>query len=125
MSAKPKGITRSIVEMKCPRCREGNLFETGVFSFQKPFDMPAHCPVCQQDYMPEPGFYFGAMFISYIMWGFFSLGLCLTLVFAMDWSVNAAFTLLLFISAIFFVWLYRISRSIWIHLNIKHKPQTS
>ncbi|MBX0292946.1 DUF983 domain-containing protein [Hymenobacter sp. HSC-4F20] len=27
--------------------------------------MPAHCPVCGQAYEPEPGFYWGAMFISY------------------------------------------------------------
>lgn len=27
--------------------------------------MPSHCPVCGQAYEPEPGFYWGAMFISY------------------------------------------------------------
>lgn len=27
--------------------------------------MPARCPVCGQAYEPEPGFYWGAMFVSY------------------------------------------------------------
>ena len=27
--------------------------------------MPAQCPVCAQSYEPEPGFYFGAMYISF------------------------------------------------------------
>ncbi|KAA9338737.1 DUF983 domain-containing protein [Hymenobacter busanensis] len=27
--------------------------------------MPENCPVCGQAYEPEPGFYWGAMFISY------------------------------------------------------------
>ncbi len=117
-----RNVVGSILHMKCPKCREGDLFETGTFSFQKPFDMPDECPVCRQNYMPEPGFYFGAMFISYILWGFISLGICLSLVFAFDWSVNGAFALLLLISAVFFVWLFRIARSIWIHIIIKYDP---
>ncbi len=125
MSKVPKSGIQSTFDMTCPRCRKGGLFETGTFAFQKPFDMPDHCPVCKQNYLPEPGFYYGAMFISYIMWGFISLALCLTLVFAFDWSVNGAFLLLIIISAIFFVWLYRISRSIWIHLNVKYNPKVT
>lgn len=27
--------------------------------------MPAACPVCGMNFMPEPGFYFGAMYVSY------------------------------------------------------------
>ena len=27
-------------------------------------EMPAECPVCWQTYEPEPGFYYGAMYIS-------------------------------------------------------------
>ncbi|QKG54593.1 DUF983 domain-containing protein [Hymenobacter sp. BRD67] len=27
--------------------------------------MPAECPVCGQTFEPEPGFYFGAMYISF------------------------------------------------------------
>lgn len=123
MSEKKKSIVASVLDMKCPRCREGNLFKTSTLAFQKPFEMPDHCPVCQQKYMPEPGFYYGAMYISYVLWAFISLALCLTLVFAFDWSVNSAFLLLLFISAIFFVWLFRISRSIWIHIAIRYEPQ--
>ncbi len=125
MSEKKRSIISSVLAMKCPRCREGNLFKTHTFSFQKPFEMPDHCPICKQNYMPEPGFYFGAMFISYIMWGFISLGICLPLVFVLDWSVNAAFALLLLVSAIFFIWLFRTSRSIWIHIAIKYDPQKS
>ncbi|MFK8101560.1 MAG: DUF983 domain-containing protein [Saprospiraceae bacterium] len=111
--------------MKCPRCREGDLFETGTFSFEKPFDMPDKCSCCSQSYMPEPGFYYGAMFISYIFYGWFSLALCLSLVFAFDWSIKGAFTLLILISIVLFVWVFRMARSIWIHIIIKYKPQNN
>ena len=117
-----RGILSSIFGMTCPRCREGKLFETGSFSFNRPFEMKDRCSNCNQNFMPEPGFYFGAMFISYIIWGWFSILLCLGLVFWGGWSVNAAFGLLIFISLIFFVWLFRISRSIWIHINVKYQP---
>ena len=120
-NSKPKTLTSSILDMNCPRCREGNLFKTSTLSYNKPFDMPEQCPVCAQNYMPEPGFYYGSMFISYIMWAWFSIILCLTLVFYFGWTVNGAFALLLVISAVFFIWIFRISRSIWIHINIKYK----
>ena len=63
----------SVFNMKCPRCQDGDLFETGSFSFQKSFDMPENCPKCGQKYFLGPGFYYGAMFISYIITGFYAL----------------------------------------------------
>ena len=125
MNKKNRSVLSSIWDMKCPRCREGDLFETGTFSFEKPFDMPDKCSCCGQNYMPEPGFYFGAMFISYIFYAWFSLLLCLSLVFVFDWSVNGAFALLILISIILFVWIFRMARSIWIHIVVKYKPQIS
>ncbi|MEM9824289.1 MAG: DUF983 domain-containing protein [Bacteroidota bacterium] len=120
---KSRSLFASVKDMKCPRCREGALFETSTFSLSKPFEMYDRCPKCGQNYMPEPGFYFGAMFVSYIIWGGFSVALCLTLVFGFDWSVNGAFTLLILISIVSFVWIFRISRSIWIHIIIPYRPQ--
>ncbi len=116
-----KSWLSSTFEMTCPACRKGRLFETGTFSFSKPFEMYDRCPNCNQNYSPEPGFYYGAMFISYVIWAFFSLGLCLSLVFYFKWSVNSAFALLIFISMIAFVWLFRFSRSLWAHAMIKYR----
>lgn len=112
----------SILNLKCPRCHEGKLFETSTFSFQKSFDMPSHCEKCGQEYYLEPGFYYGAMFISYILTGFFSfafIGLCM---FGFDLSVNASFGWLIFVLAIFFVWIYRTARAIWINVHVKYDP---
>lgn len=110
-----KKIT-AILKMKCPNCHEGDLFETGTWSFQRPFDMPKECPNCQLNYFPEPGFYWGAMFISYIFWGWVSVIFGGTCIIFLGMSVNQATLALILFSATFFVWLYRISRSIWIHI---------
>lgn len=112
----------SIWNMKCPRCNEGDLFETGSFSFQKPFDMPKRCPACNQNYMPEPGFYYGSMFISYILTGWFSLFFAMFFHWILDWGLFSTFALLIFILGIFFVWIFRFSRSIWISVNVKYNP---
>lgn len=110
----------SIFNMKCPRCHEGDLFPTGSFSFSKPFDMPETCPKCGQKYFLGPGFYYGAMFISYIITGFFSLFVVGGLILLVGLSINAAFLVLLVVIAILFVWFFRISRAIWININVKY-----
>ncbi len=116
-------LAASMLSMKCPRCREGEMFETGSFSFKKPFDMHRRCPKCDQNFFPEPGFYYGAMFISYIMTGWF----CVLVMLGLHWfaglSFNAAFGILLLIVAALFVWFFRIARVLWIYFNIKFDPK--
>ncbi len=115
----------SILQMKCPKCHEGALFETGSFSFKKPFYMPDKCPCCGQKYFLEPGFYYGAMFVSYIISGWFSLFYVgfLMLVLKLNWQVSF-FSLLIFL-AILFVWTFRISRAIWININVRYNKRVT
>ena len=75
------------------------MFETGSFSFKKPFDMYLNCPKCGQKYFPTPGFYYGAMFISYIMTGWFSVLTMLGLHWWFGMSFNRAFIVLLAVIA--------------------------
>lgn len=121
---KNRSIIKSILDMTCPRCRKGDLFYTPTFSFQKSFDMPKKCDHCAQRYVLEPGFYYGAMFISYIITAFFcliTLGIFMLLLKINVWK---SFGILIFICAILFVWFFRISRSIWIHMRVKYNPKT-
>ena len=113
----------SILGFKCPRCRQGELFPTPTFSFQQPFSMPERCPHCGQSYLPEPGFYYGAMFISYILFGWFSIFFVLFLHWVLDWSMLASFSLLIAIGMLLFVYVFRLSRSIWINLMVRYNPE--
>lgn len=112
----------STLNLKCPKCHEGDLFETGSFSFNKPFDMPKKCSHCGQNYWPEPGFYYGAMFISYIFTGWFCLFFVMFFHWVLDWGLAASFGLLIAVCALFFIYIFRLARSIWINLNVKYKP---
>ncbi|WP_236668769.1 DUF983 domain-containing protein [Hymenobacter rubidus] len=53
----------ALLELRCPRCHTGNLFTHSALS-TKFMEMPEACPICRQTYEPEPGFYYGAMYIS-------------------------------------------------------------
>ena len=120
---KPMSAIPHVLKLKCPKCRQGDLFETGSFSFSKSFEMPKQCPVCGQSYFPEPGFYYGAMFISYIFMGWFSIGFAAFFHWVLDWSLLASFGLLIGVCAIFFVYIFRVARSIWLAINVKYDPK--
>lgn len=74
--------------------------------------------------MPEPGFYYGAMFISYIITGFLFLGIALSLVFIWGWTVEGAMGIVLLVAALIYIWILRLSRSVWIHIIVPFKRKT-
>ena len=63
----------AIVRQRCPRCHRGPLFTHSAANLAHFTEMPAQCPVCSLTYEPEPGFYWGAMYISFA----FSTGIML------------------------------------------------
>lgn len=113
---------KSIWNYKCPRCRKGDMF-IKPFDIKKPLDMPKACAHCAQVMEPEPGFYYGAMFLSYIISGFMFLIPGLTLIFLFKWTVNQAMLLVLVIAILSFLKLLRGSRALWLHLMIKYEGE--
>jgi hypothetical protein len=84
-------------------------------------NMPSHCPICQQDFVMEPGFYSGALWTSYPL----VIG---TLVF--NWLLlNTIFgfpALSVFITATLVAItlqpvIMRLGRSIWINLFVSYQ----
>ncbi|MBK9337693.1 MAG: DUF983 domain-containing protein [Lewinellaceae bacterium] len=110
----------SIFALKCPRCHEGDMFETGSWSFVKPFDMLQRCSKCDLNYFPEPGYYYGAMFISYIWTGWFCLLFVALFHWMLDWGLTVAFGLLITFLVVNFGYIFRISRLMWINFNTRY-----
>jgi uncharacterized protein (DUF983 family) len=56
--------TMAIIQAKCPRCQSGKMFKYDAISkgFMKMFP---DCPVCGLHFEIEPGFFWGAMYVSY------------------------------------------------------------
>ena len=106
---------------KCPRCRKGDIF-TKPFDIKKPLDMPHDCSHCGQLMEPEPGYYYGAMFLSYIGCSLVMLPIALILHFYFEWSINSAMLFVIALCGVSFFRILRGSRSLWIHLMVKYRP---
>lgn len=112
---------KSIWNYECPRCRTAKIF-TEPFEITDPLAMPKRCAHCDLNFEPEPGFYYGAMFLSYILSSFFLLLPTLFFIFYFKWSVAAAMSLTIFLGAFTYFRFLRMSRSLWLHLNVDHVP---
>lgn len=55
----------AMVKARCPQCRQGDIFPAPVYSFYKLTEVHEQCPNCGAVLIPEPDFYYGAMYISY------------------------------------------------------------
>jgi uncharacterized protein (DUF983 family) len=56
----------SIVSGTCPRCHQGELFiNKNPYKIEDWDKMHADCPVCKLHFEREPGFFQGAMYVSY------------------------------------------------------------
>jgi hypothetical protein len=65
------GYLWSMLTMKCPRCRRGQMFNDDnayrKIKLSHIFSMPDRCPVCGQKYDLEPGFWYGTGYVSYAL----------------------------------------------------------
>ncbi len=120
--------------MKCPRCHEGDLFISKKAYSLNMASMHKTCSRCGERFEPEPGFYFGAAYVSYALtvalWvayyvaliTFESLGFY-TFTFADD-----AIAFILGGIALLVVLLpliYRFSRSIWINFFVNYRKDAA
>lgn len=56
----------AVVKSKCPRCREGNMFEGAAYGLKKQ-KMNEFCPHCGFQFEIEPGYFYAAMYVSYAL----------------------------------------------------------
>lgn len=121
----------SILMMRCPRCRRGPMFKDSnayrKLSLKHIFDMYDNCPVCNQKYDMEPGFWYGTGYVSYalavavsvasfIAWWVF-VGISVDDNRVLWWLLANAILL-----TILQPWLMRLSRVIYIRFFVSYDP---
>ena len=58
----------SIVHFKCPHCHEGDFFQSNnPYDFKSMSKTHEKCSNCGERFSMEPGFYYGAMYVSYAL----------------------------------------------------------
>lgn len=111
----------SVLRHKCPKCHEGDLYPTRISSFRKIFTMNDHCAQCGQDFTIEPGFYWGSMYVAYIL----SSGLMLSgfalVYFLTGWGIMESFLVVLALALLLYGAIFRTSRAIWINFYVHYK----
>ncbi len=113
----------SILKYKCPRCHEADLFKSNsVRSITDIYKMDEKCPNCQQPFSLEVGFYWGGMYISYIMSAFLLFGLFALFKFVIGLGFRTSEFLTIGLVLLLWVFIFRISRSIWINVFIHYDP---
>lgn len=55
----------SIVTMTCPQCQEGRFMVSHPYRYSTMGEVKDKCEQCDLDFKPEPGFYYGALYVSY------------------------------------------------------------
>lgn len=131
MAAKSKLV--SVLTNRCPACREGKLFtDKNPYNLGSLTSMPDACTVCGEDFKREPGFYFGAAYVSYALTIAVWVAVLVALITfnALGWIeysfyenpltllVTGITTLLVLLPI-----LYRMARSIWISFFVKYKGE--
>jgi uncharacterized protein (DUF983 family) len=123
-----RGYFASVLSCRCPRCREGKLFQNPVsISITKNLQMNKECPVCGQPTEIEVGFYYGTSYVSYALTVGLSIGTLIAWWLVIGLSVNDnRFFYWMGANAVFLVtlqpWLMRLSRSLWISWFVKYDP---
>ncbi|MCW3075552.1 MAG: hypothetical protein JWO32_161 [Bacteroidetes bacterium] len=106
----------NIVKEKCPFCEKGKVFKKKKFLFQMP-KINDNCTSCGKDFNGEPGYFFGAMYVSY---GFaVALGILTFLVcrFILGiYSFNLVAGLIIGVITVFSYKNFKWSRIIWLKI---------
>lgn len=125
---KRPGYVLSVLANKCPRCREGHIYEVpNPYNLKKITSMKNRCDVCGQPTEIEVGFYYGTSYVSYAL----AVALCVASFIA--WWLIIGFSLS---DSRFFWWLgvnafllialqpvlMRLSRTLWLSWFVKYDP---
>lgn len=118
-------LFKSILKGSCPQCRNGQVFSSkNPFVLKKMTKMKPHCTNCNFKVESEPSFFTGAMYIGYG----FSVGLVLSVFLAFQLTTERPSTSSMIFTTVSIAFILapiniRLSRSIWMHLFHKYKPE--
>jgi len=111
---KQNSVSKAIIDEKCPRCHHGNLFITSAYKLNGFYKMHRQCPVCNQTYEPEPGFYFGAMFVAYGLLVIMAMIIWLALYFLFHPGIEVYIIVISILNILLLPFIFRYSRVLFL-----------
>jgi uncharacterized protein (DUF983 family) len=117
----------ALLQGKCPRCHEGDIFTYPVRRIGKFNVMNPTCPHCGVRLEPEPGFYQGSMYVQYGFTIILIIAISAVLYFSGDFSewvyIGATVGAIILLAPLN----YRFSRIVYLYMfgGIKYNPNLS
>ncbi|MGW8123559.1 DUF983 domain-containing protein [Roseivirga echinicomitans] len=107
----------SLLKGKCPKCETGQIFSSSgnILKLKGPV-MNDNCPHCDYKFEREPGYFYGAMFMSYgITMAEAIAAYVAIVVLNLDLSVDAIMGIITAVMLIFLFPNFKYSRILWIY----------
>lgn len=109
--------------LKCPRCRKGNMFvEPNPYQLKKLTHMHKKCNTCGLDFVREPSFYFGAMYVSYALTIAYGVACFILFNLIAGFSLAWYFILNAIVLLLLIPYTFRLARTLWITMMVKYEP---
>ncbi|QKX05503.1 DUF983 domain-containing protein [Aquimarina sp. TRL1] len=108
----------NILKGKCPKCETGAVFNKQENQFLAIPKMNEKCPNCNHKFEVEPGFFFGAMYVSYGM----TVAECIAIYIISSFFISSLLKIfiLIVISILLLSFVnYKYSRLLWMYLFTK------
>lgn len=118
----------SILNNKCPRCHQGDLFiNKNPYKLDKMASMYEYCTNCGLKIEPETGFFYGAMYVSYGLTVAMGVSIYVAYyIFSLLFSFEINLALYLIITSLSFIvfgpLMFRKSRVIYMNIFIDYNP---
>ncbi len=113
----------SVLNYKCPKCHQGDLYPEPILSFKKTFTMNDTCSHCGQAFELEPGFYWGSMYIAYGLASGVMLAGFAVIYFFFDFEITTSIIIIGILLTLFYALVFRTARAIWINIYVGYDPQ--
>ncbi|RAV30572.1 DUF983 domain-containing protein [Sinomicrobium soli] len=112
----------NIIKGKCPDCEKGDIFisKGNPLLFRMP-KMHKKCTCCQHSFIKEPGYFFGAMYVSYALSMAEMIAVFVLCKLILGMNSIPVFLIVLVIALFSSTINFRLSRTIWIYIFSKRK----
>ncbi len=120
-TASKPSTPRSILEQRCPRCRIGRIFHYSIFrGFPK---ICERCSICDLKFEREPGYFLGAMYLSYGLGVLFMAPIALLLWAVSGWWLTKVIVWSVVLFLPFAPTITLFARVLWIYFDQKVDPE--
>lgn len=111
----------SIFTGTCPVCHIGDMYvDNNPYNISKIMKMHDRCSHCEKKFKIEPSFFFGAMYVSYGVGIAIAVAAFIIAYHFIGLDRNYTFLVIILSLVVFFPYIIRISRNIWINMFVHY-----